>query len=135
MNANYFIETAKWWLETINEILDKRANECGTVKTNYIYGPSEYQIGNLPEENKQQLKKDIEEFINNLNNMRFKYGEDEIIKMSEAFIEYLNNHSEPKEDDKRIYYRTTELLDEWREQSVETMLPKTHKAMYIDTIL
>ena len=132
MNANYFVETAEWWLETINEIVGENAHLCGTVKTNYIYGPSEYQIGNLPEENKHKLKKDIQEFIDN---MFFRYGTDEIYDMSKAFLEYLNNHSEPKKDDKRIYYRTTELLDEWREQSVETMLPKTYKAMYIDTIL
>ena len=133
MNANYFIETVEWWLETINEILGQRADDCGAVKTNFIFGPSEYQIGNLPEENKHKLKKDIQEFIDTL--VFFEYGTDEIHGMSESFLKYLNNHSEPKKDDKRIYYRTTELLDEWREQSVETMLPKTHKAMYIDTIL
>ncbi len=132
MNANYFIETCNWWLDTINEILGARADDCGTVKTNFLYGPYEYQIGNLPEANRLEIKNDVQDYIDNL---PMQYGLDEIEVMGESFIQYIENDKDVDPKQIETFYGVTEFLNKSRNQSTEEMMPKTYKAMYIDTIL
>ena len=58
MNASYFVETCNWWLGLTEELLrDKKPGaDWNLVKTNFVYGPSIYQMSLLPTETKEKLK-------------------------------------------------------------------------------
>ena len=53
MNASYFVEICKWWLNLTETILNGEI--WNLVKTNFIYGPSHYQMSLLPKSNKEKL--------------------------------------------------------------------------------
>ena len=129
MNGSYYIDICNWWLKTINEILGKRANDCGLVKTNFVSGPAYYQMGLLS--NKEELKNKAKHYITELNfkNPLHWSGIDEIIEMTEAYIQFFDKDVPPK-NELDTYYKVTEKLDEWRDQSLEQMVPLTYKAMY-----
>jgi len=129
MNGSYYIDICNWWLKTINEILGKRANDCGLVKTNFVSGPAYYQMGLLS--NREELKNKAKHYITELNfkNPLHWSGIDEIIEMTEAYIQFFDKDVPPK-NELDTYYKVTEKLDEWRDQSLEQMVPLTYKAMY-----
>ena len=82
--------------------------------------------------NKDELKAKAEEYINELkaNTHYTKQILERIIEMTEAYIQFFDNDVPPK-NELDTYYKVTEKLDEWREQSLEQMVPLTYKAMYI----
>ncbi len=129
MNGSYYIDICNWWLKTINEILGKRANDCGLVKTNFVSGPAYYQMGLLS--NREELKNKAKHYITELNfkNPLHWSGIDEIIEMTEAYIQFFDKDVPPK-NELDTYYKVTEKLDEWRDQSLKQMVPLTYKAMY-----
>ena len=126
MNVNYFIETCKWWNDITSKILGDRASHCGLIKTNFLYGPDEYQIAHLPKTNLLQIKNDLIIYA-------AETSHNEIRIMTESLITFIDNikGSTHKEE----YYNITKVLDKSRNQSTEQMMPKTYKAMYIETIL
>jgi len=130
MNGSYYIDICNWWLKTINKILGKSANDCGLVKTNFLSNPAYYQMGLLS--NKEELKNKAEYYITELwlRKARGDFGIHEIIEMTKAYIQFFNNDVPPK-NELDTYYKITEKLDEWRDQSLEQMVPLTYKAMYI----
>jgi len=134
MNAPYFVETCNWWLALTEEILKPQKMQWNLVKTNFIFGPSIYQMSLLPNETKEQLKKDASEYIKELENSDIHCAY-LIIEMTEAYIKFFNKDSggessAEKLDDLKYYYKNTEALDDIRGQSLKKMIPLTYKAMY-----
>jgi|14BtaG_2_1085337.scaffolds.fasta_scaffold21327_2 hypothetical protein len=130
MNASYYVETCNWWLGLTEEILrdTKDGADWNLVKTNFIYGPSIYQMSLLPSETKEKLKTKASEYIEELNNSDIA-GVEHIIEMTEAYIKFFDNDNK-KPDDLKYYLKTTDALDEMRGQSLKKMIPLTYEAMY-----
>jgi organic radical activating enzyme len=126
MNAPYFVETCNWWLGLTEEIL--RDTSWNLLKTNFIYGPSIYQMSLLPTETKEKLKIQALEYIEELKNKDIA-GKEHIIDMTEAYIKFFDNDNK-KEGDLEYYHLMTDALDDMRGQSLKKMLPLTYKAMY-----
>jgi hypothetical protein len=88
----------------------------------------------LPNETKEQLKKEASEYIKELENSDIHCAY-LIIEMTEAYIKFFNKDtggesSAEKLDDLKFYYKNTEALDDIRGQSLKKMIPLTYKAMY-----
>lgn len=130
MNASYYVETCNWWLELTEEILrdTKNGADWNLVKTNFIYGPSIYQMSLLPDVTKEKLKIQASEYIEELNNKDIA-GKEHIIEMTEAYIKFFDNDNK-KPDDLKYYLKMTDALDDIRGQSLKKMIPLTYKAMY-----
>ena len=125
MNAHYFVETCNWWLGLTEEI--KQPTSWGCLKTNFVYGPSIYQMSLLPNEAKEKLKIQALEYIEELKNKDID-GKEHIIEMAEAYISNFDNDN--KKSDLEDYHKMTDALDEMRGQSTEKMLPLTYEAMH-----
>ena len=130
MNAPYFVDTCTWWLGLTEEILrdTKSGADWNLVKTNFIYGPSIYQMSLLPDDTKEQLKIKASEYIEELKNKDIA-GKEHIIDMAEAYIKFFDNDNGTKED-LEYYHLMTDALDDIRGQSLKKMIPLTYEAMY-----
>jgi len=132
LNASYYVETCNWWLKTMNGILGKESEECSLVKTNFIYGPSHYQIGLLS--NIEELKQEAVEYKNKLKTSTF-HGTREVIEMTEALITFYENDKQEEKikyetkTNSEMFFDMTTALDDMRDQSFEKMLPLTYNAM------
>ena len=126
MNAPYFVETCNWWLGLTEEIL--RDTTWNLLKTNFVYGPSIYQMSLLPTETKEKLKIQALEYIEELKNKDIA-GKEHIIDMAEAYIKFFDNDNK-KEGELEYYRLMTDALDDMRGQSLKKMLPLTYEAMY-----
>ena len=131
MNASYFVETCNWWLGLTEELLrDKKSGaDWNLVKTNFIYGPSIYQMSLLPSDTKENLKSKALAYIEELKNADIGTSE-LIIEMAEAYIKFFDKNSPKQDEDLSGYRKTTEALDEIRGQSLKKMIPLTYEAMY-----
>ena len=129
MNGSYYIDICNWWLKAINEILGERADDCGLVKTNFVSGPVYYQMGLLL--NRKELKDKARHYMTELwlRKARGDFGIREIIEMTNSYIQFFNKDVPPNKQ-LDTYYKVTEKLDEWRDQSLKQMVPLTYKAMY-----
>ena len=127
MNASYFVEICNWWLGLTKELL--RDKNWNLVKTNFIYGPSIYQMSLLPSDTKENLKSKALEYIEELKNGDIRMSE-LIIEMTEAYIKFFDKNSPKQDEDLAGYHKITETLDEMRGQSLKKMIPLTYKAMY-----
>lgn len=129
MNASYFVDTCNWWLSLTEEILRGTKGELwNLVKTNFIYGPSIYQMTLLPTDTKEKLKIQASEYIEELKSKDIS-GKEHIIEMTEAYIKFFDNDNGTAED-LQYYHLTTNALDEMRGQSLKKMIPLTYEAMY-----
>tara|TARA_R110002074_G_scaffold155091_1_gene310775 strand:+ start:358 stop:1548 length:1191 start_codon:yes stop_codon:yes gene_type:complete len=129
MNAPYFVETCNWWLGLTEELLRGTSGEYwNLVKTNFIFGPSIYQMSLLPDATKEKLKIQASEYIEELNNKDIA-GKEHIIDMAEAYIQFFDNDNK-KEGDLEYYHLMTDALDDIRGQSLKKMIPLTYEAMY-----
>ena len=131
MNASYFVETCNWWLGLTEEILiDKKPGaDWNLVKTNFVYGPSIYQMSLLPKKTKEKLKIDVQEYIEELKNGDIGTSE-LIIEMAEAYIKFFDKNESNMNKNFTDYHKMTDALDEMRGQSLKKMIPLTYKAMY-----
>jgi len=127
MNASYFVEICKWWLNLTETILNGEI--WNLVKTNFIYGPSHYQMSLLPKSNKEKLKQEAKEFITELKNGSID-GVHHIIEMTEAYIQFFDNDAGNEDDKLKMYYTMTDVLDKSRNQELKKMIPLTYEAMY-----
>jgi len=129
MNGNYFIETCTWWLKTINEILNDDADKCG-VASNFLFYPEHYRMNLLSNQN--ELKQKAEEYITELKNIPFLKNRRllKIIEMSEEYIKFFEGQTKNEITSKNAYYKTTQALDEIRNQSLKEMMPLTYEAMW-----
>ena len=127
MNGNYYIEICNWWLKTINEILNNKSYKCCVVTRNFLLYPEHYRMNLLPNQN--ELKQKAEKYIMKLKNSSYS-GVENIIEMTEEYIKFFE--VEPKNEiiPKNAYYKTTQVLDEIRNQSLKEMMPLTYEAMY-----
>jgi hypothetical protein len=57
-------------------------------------------------------------------------GVENIIEMTEEYIKFFEVKSKNEIISKNAYYKTTQALDEIRNQSLKEMMPLTYKAMY-----
>jgi len=127
MNGNYFIETCNWWLETINKILGNLAKKCVVTHNNFLLYPEHYRMNLLPNQN--ELKQKAKEYINELRNSTY-HGTEEVIKMTESYIEFFKSTSKNEVVLKNTYFKLTNALDKIRNQSLKEMMPLTYDAMY-----
>ena len=127
MNAPYFVETCNWWLALTEEIL--RGTNWNLLKTNFIFGPSIYQMSLLPTDTKEKLKIQALKYIEELKNKDIA-GKEHIIDMAEAYIKFFDKDDSKSEENLKNYYEMTNALDDIRGQSLKKMIPLTYKAMY-----
>lgn len=127
MNGNYFIETCNWWLKTINKICKDKADKCHGGIGNFLLYPEHYRMNLLPNQN--ELKQKAEKYITELKNSSYS-GVENIIEMTEEYIKFFEVKSKNEIISKNAYYKTTQALDEIRNQSLKEMMPLTYKAMY-----
>tara|TARA_R110002153_G_scaffold71537_2_gene187610 strand:- start:195 stop:1433 length:1239 start_codon:yes stop_codon:yes gene_type:complete len=125
MNASYYVEICKWWLNLTETILNGKI--WNLVKTNFIYGPSYYQMSLLS--NKEKLKQEAQEFITELKNSSI-HNVHHVIDMTESYIQFFDNDAGNEDDKLKMYYTMTDVLDESRSQSLKKMIPLTYEAMY-----
>jgi len=129
MNAPYFVETCNWWLGLTEEILKPQKMQWNLLKTNFVFGPSIYQMSLLPTDTKEKLKIQALEYIEELKNKDIA-GKEHIIDMAEGYIKFFDKNSPEKDEDLSGYHKMTEALDDIRGQSLKKMIPLTYKAMY-----
>jgi hypothetical protein len=129
MNAPYFVETCNWWLALTEEILKPQKMQWNLLKTNFIYGPSIYQMSLLPTDTKEKLKIQALKYIEELKNKDIA-GKEHIIDMAEAYIKFFDKDDSKSEENLKNYYEMTNALDDIRGESLKKMIPLTYKAMY-----
>jgi len=127
MNGNYYIEICNWWLKIINKICKDKADKCHGGIGNFLLYPEHYRMNLLPNQN--ELKQKAEEYITELKNSSYS-GVENIIKMTEEYIKFFEVKSKNEIISKNAYYKTTQVLDEIRNQSLKEMMPLTYEAMY-----
>ena len=127
MNGNYYIETCNWWLETINKILDDLAEKCRVTHGAFLLFPAYYKMNLLP--NQSELKQNAKKYINELRNSTL-HGTEDVIKMTESYIEFFKTPPKNEVVLKNTYFKLTNALDKIRNQSLKEMMPLTYDAMY-----